>query len=280
MNNIIHNIKEEFSRSTVLNRIIYLNIISFLILSLINIFSFLFQININPIIEKLSLPASKDILISQPWALLSYMFLHTNLLHLAFNMLLLHIGGKIFSQHLNSKQLLSTYILGGICGALFVIILYNYVPFFEVSKDKVHVVGSSASVLAIFIAIATYKPNYNIYLPFLNYTKLKYIAIIFIILDIISIPHGNTGGHIAHLGGAIFGYTYIKQLKIKKNKFKSFTRKIFSYKKRRSETDYDFNRRKILKQKEIDIILEKISKSGYESLNNKEKQLLFSESKK
>jgi hypothetical protein len=152
--------------------------------------------------------------------------------------------------------------------------------------------GASASVLAIIVAIATYTPNYSVQLPFIGFVKLKHIAIFTVALDIISIPKGNTGGHIAHIGGALFGYIYIKQMRKGNDFSKGFSsfleRLINTFKPKsklktvhkRAKSDYDFNKEKSAKQKEIDIILEKIANSGYESLSKEEKATLFSASKK
>ena len=147
-------------------------------------------------------------------------------------------------------------------------------------------------MLAIIVAIATYTPNYSVQLPFIGFVKLKHIAILTVALDIISIPKGNTGGHIAHIGGALFGYIYIKQMRKGNDFSKGFSsfleRLINTFKPKsklktvhkRAKSDYDFNKEKSAKQKEIDIILEKIANSGYESLSKEEKATLFSASKK
>ena len=207
-------------------------------------------------------------------------------------MVWLHFGGKIFLQYLQPKQLLSTYILGGISGGLLFILAFNYVPALQGLTLDARALGASASVLAIMVAIATYSPNYSVHLPFIGIVKLKQIAIVCVVLDILSIPNGNAGGHIAHLGGAIFGYFYIKQLKKGRDYSKGFSnfidRLLNTFKPKsklktvhkRSKTDYEFNSEKTAKQKEIDKILEKIAKSGYESLSKEEKATLFSASKK
>jgi len=292
MDNILNNLKQEFKKSTILNKLIYINVGMFLLFSILEVLSFMFQLDISILLNKLYLPAENSRLISQPWAFISYMFLHSGFMHLLFNMLWLHFGGKIFLQYLHPKQLLSTYILGGISGGLLFIISYNYIPSLQVYLYGSQALGASASVLAIIVAIATYKPNYSVQLPFIGFVKLKHIAIFTVALDIISIPKANSGGHIAHIGGAIFGYIYIKQLQ-KGNDFSTgftnfFERLINTFKNKselktvhkRAKTDYEFNSGKSAQQKEIDKVLEKISKSGYESLSKKEKATLFSASKK
>jgi len=292
MDNILNNLKHKFKKGTILNKLIYINVGMFLLFSILGVISFMFQFDISPLLNKLYLPAENSRLISQPWTFITYMFLHSGFMHLLFNMLWLHFGGKIFLQYLHPKQLLSTYILGGISGGLLFIIAYNYIPSLQGHLYGAQALGASASVLAIIVAIATYTPNYSVQFPFIGFVKLKHIAIFSVALDIISIPKGNTGGHIAHIGGAIFGYIYIKQLQ-KGNDFSTgfsnfFERLVNTFKNKsklktvhkRAKTDYDFNKEKSAKQKEIDIILEKIANSGYESLSKEEKATLFSASKK
>jgi hypothetical protein len=146
--------------------------------------------------------------------------------------------------------------------------------------------------LAIVVAIATYSPNYSVRFPFIGIVKLKHIAIFCVILDVLSIPQGNAGGHIAHLGGALFGYFYIKQLQKGNdisNGFSNFLNKLVNTFKtksklktvhKRPKSDKQFNTEKTKQQKAVDLVLEKISKSGYESLSKEEKATLFSASKK
>ena len=292
MESIFNKFKREFKKGTILNKLIYINVAVFLFFSIIGVLSFMLQFDLTPILNKLYLPAENSRLISQPWTFITYMFLHSGFMHLLFNMLWLHFGGKIFLQYLHPKQLLSTYFLGGISGGLLFIIAYNYIPSLQGHLYGAQALGASASVLAIIVAIATYTPNYSVQFPFIGFVKLKHIAIFSVALDIISIPKGNTGGHIAHIGGAIFGYIYIKQLQ-KGNDFSTgfsnfFERLVNTFKNKsklktvhkRAKTDYEFNSGKSAQQKEIDKVLEKISKSGYESLSKEEKATLFSASKK
>ena len=292
MNSIFNTFRREFNQGTILNKLIYINVSVFLLFSILDVFSFMFQFNIGPLLNKFYLSANLSILIKQPWSFISYMFLHSGFLHLLFNMVWLHFGGKLFLQYLNHKQLLSTYILGGFFGGILFIITYNYVPAFQALSAGASAIGASASVLAIMVAIATYTPNYAIQFPFIGFVKLKYITIFMVALDILSIPKGNAGGHIAHLGGALFGYLYIKQLQkgndlsinfsnflerlINTFKTKSNLKKVH----KRAKSDYEFNSEKESKQKEIDKILEKIANSGYESLSKEEKATLFNASKK
>jgi membrane associated rhomboid family serine protease len=292
MESVFNKFKREFKQGTILNKLIYINVGVFLFFSILGVLSFMFQFDITLLLEKLYLPANHSRLLSQPWTFITYMFLHNGFLHLLFNMVWLHFGGKIFLQYLKPKQLLSTYILGGVSGGLLFVIAYNYIPALQAYSFGALAMGASASVLAIIVAIATYTPNYSVQFPFIGFVKLKHIAIFSVVLDIISIPKGNTGGHIAHIGGALFGYIYIKQMRKGNDFSKGFSsfleRLINTFKPKsklktvhkRAKSDYDFNKEKSAKQKEIDIILEKIANSGYESLSKEEKATLFSASKK
>ena len=138
------------------------------------------QFDISPLLNKLYLPAENSRLISQPWTFITYMFLHSGFMHLLLNMLWLHFGGKIFLQYLHPKQLLSTYILGGISGGLLFIIAYNYIPSLKGYLYGAQALGASASVLAIIVAISTYTPNYSVQLPFIGFVKLKHLSLIHI----------------------------------------------------------------------------------------------------
>ena len=292
MDSILNNLKQEFKQGTVLNKLIYINVGIFLLFSILGVFSFMFQFDLSPILNRLYLPAENSKLLRQPWAFITYMFLHNGFLHLLFNMFWLHFAGKIFLQYLSPKQLLSTYILGGISGGLLFIIAYNYIPALVIYTQNAQALGASAAVLAIVVAIATYTPNYSVRFPFIGIVKLKHIAIFSVALDVLSIPKGNAGGHIAHLGGALFGYLYIKQLQkgndysigvttwlnSLSNLFKPKSKLKTVHK--RPKTDKQFNTEKSAQQKAVDLVLEKISKSGYESLSKEEKSTLFSASKK
>jgi membrane associated rhomboid family serine protease len=292
MDSILNNFKREFKQGTILNKLIYINVGVFLLFSILGVFSFMFQFNINSLLNKFYLPANLSILIKQAWSFITYMFLHNGFLHLLFNMLWLHFGGRLFLQYLNPRQLLSTYILGGISGGLIFIISYNYMPAFQPLSAGASLVGASASVFAIMIAIATYTPNYAVQLPFIGFIKLKHITLFMIILDLLSIPKANAGGHMAHLGGALLGYIYIKQMQKGRDfsiNFAGFLEQLINTFKpkrklkevhKKAKSDYKFNSEKANMQKEIDKILEKIASSGYESLSKGEKATLFSASKK
>ena len=290
---IFNEIKASFKKGTYLTQLIYVNLAVFVFVNIISVLFFLIgqQNNASVIVEWLAVPADLSNLIFKPWTVITYMFLHESFLHILFNMLWLFWFGKIFLQYLDQKQLLSVYLLGGIFGAILFIVSYNLFP--VLNADYAVALGASASVMAVVFAISFYVPNYQLALMFIGNVKLKYIAIFSIVLDVISIPSGNSGGHIAHIGGALLGWYFITEYKKGKLITKGFEKILNSFfilfkrspkmkvsYKKTGNKDYDYKNSKVAEQKEMDIILEKISKSGYSSLSKDEKELLFRMGKK
>lgn len=289
--NIINDIHQSYKRGDLLSKLIYLNLFVFLFYKVLATLFFLFSIQNTSVISWLALSSNFNDLLTKPWTIISHMFYHQGFIHLTFNLIGLYFYGKIFSQYLNSKQLVSTYVIGGLFGALFYYLSFNYLEAFE-SDNKSFAFGASAAVLAILTAIATYTPNYRVTIPLVTKFELKYVALVFIFLDIILIPSTNGGGHIAHLGGAFYGFYFGHRLKQGKdisiwfnnlmNRISNYFRKDPNLKTvhKRAKTDDQWRNEKKQSQVQINLILEKISKSGYESLNDKEKEILFKESKK
>jgi len=295
--NIGDEIKRAFSNGTSLTKLILINLAVFLVVKLVNVFLFLFLEagSEDFLINSLALPADLSALAKKPWTAISYMFLHNGLFHILFNMLWLYWFGRIFLEYLDQKKLLSVYVIGGLAGGAFYILCYNLFPAFAPAVPQSIALGASAAVLAVVVTIAFYAPDYKITLMFVGAVKIKHIALVSIVIDILSIQSDNAGGHLAHLGGAMFGLAYAWQIRKGKDMTAGFSRfmdKLFSIFKPRpklrvkykrpsnSETDLEFNTRKVDEQKEIDRILEKISKSGYSALTKEEKELLFKSSKK
>lgn len=303
MSEIINEIKASFQRGNMLTRLIYVNLGVFLVFVIIGVLGFLFKTQV-PIAEWFMLPADLSRLLTKPWSIFSYMFLHTGFLHILFNMIWLYFGGRIFLEYLNNRKLLSTYLLGGLAGGVLYILAFNALPVFQEILPRSQALGASASVLAILIAIATYVPNYTVRLFVLGDVKLKYIAIFSVVMDVISIPSGNAGGHIAHLGGALFGYLYASQLKSGKNisaGFERFLDRFFNWlsslgsksarmktvhrskpnsnKSYNTRSDEDYHAERLARQQRMDEILDKIKDSGYESLTAEERKFLFEFSK-
>ena len=141
------------------------------------------------------------------------MFLHEGIMHILFNMLILFWTGKLFTEYLGNDKFWATFILGGLTGAFFYILAFNLLPAFALSGESARLLGASAGVISIMVAIATLLPDYTVFLFIIGPVKLKYIAIVSVLLYAISIPNGNAGGEIAHLGGALFGFVMVKQLR-------------------------------------------------------------------
>ncbi len=296
--NPIGDFRRNFSKQSSLSQLILINAGVFLFIKILGVFFFLFrQENIEQLVlSYLALPADPAMIFKRPWTVISYMFLHYDFLHILFNMLWLYWFGKIFLEYLNPKKLISVYLIGGIAGGLFYVLSFNLFPAFQESVAQSVALGASAAVLAIVMAISFYVPDYTMNLIFLGPVKLKYIALVSVIIDLLSIGSGNAGGHLAHLGGALFGFLYATQLRRGKDLSKGFNRfmdSLFSLFKRRpkmkvkyskpskpTETDMEYNARKAAEQRNIDQILDKISRNGYEGLSKEEKEILFKSSKK
>jgi len=301
-NNIIDDLKNQFKYGDILIKFIFVNIGVWLTLQIFKILFFFFGIDSSTVFDFarnwLAVPSNIILLIKKPWTLFSYMFLHFEIMHILFNMLMLYWFGKIFLMYLKSKQFVTVYILGGLAGGLLYVISFNVFPVFNNLVESSYALGASASVLAIVIAIATYIPNFKINLFLIGPVKLKYIAIFSVVLDFLQIDSNNSGGHIAHIGGAILGYFYIVQLKKGKDwatifykiidaigslfRFKRSKLKVeYSAKKSsRPVSDEDYNLNKKKEQDTMDEILDKIKKSGYDSLTSEEKNFLFNISKR
>ncbi|HKL67982.1 MAG TPA: rhomboid family intramembrane serine protease, partial [Bacteroidales bacterium] len=208
--NIVGEMKEQFRKGTNLLKLIYINAAVFLVMAVLQIISVLSNSPAisSSVVEFLAVPASSPELIKKPWTVITYMFLHQGFFHILFNMLWLYWFGRIFSDYFDQKKLVSLYILGGLSGALLYILSFNIFPAFA---DVIHLsiaLGASASVMAIVVATATFVPDYSVYLFLLGKVKIKYIAIGIFLLTSVFDFSVNTGGKIAHIGGAIMGYVY------------------------------------------------------------------------
>lgn len=300
-NRIIDEIRDSFRSGSSLTKLIYVNLAVFLVIKVLYVFYFLIvpssgfatkevQFYQN-FLSYLMVPSDLGTLLFRPWTVITYMFLHFGFLHLLFNLLGLFWFGRIFLQYLSQKQLLTTYLLGGLSGAALYIAAYNLLPGLGIGQ----VLGASAAVMAIVIAISFYVPDYTIHLFFIGEVKIKYVALFYIVLDILQIASENSGGHIAHLGGALYGYLFALQMKRGKDVGRGFSAyfdamaSMFSRKPKmkvayksqaRKMTDHEYNKDKAISQKELDKILDKIAKSGYESLSKHEKEVLFKMSNK
>ena len=288
MEDFFNKLRLRYKQGSVLLKLIYINVAVFIIIRLLAVFLTLFNWDTLNFLSYVEVPSSLSVLLIRPWTLITYMFVHYEILHILFNMLWLYWFGVIFLQYFGEKQMGGLYILGGLAGAVFYIISYNVFPYF--SGHQGMMCGASASVIAIVVATAMRVPDYKVNLLFLGAISLKYIAIVTILIDLLSVTSGNGGGHIAHLGGACLGVLFMYRWKNGKDITRPVNRiidylatvfkpgikiKIKHKKNRRPETDMEYRERKNRENNEIDAILDKIKKSGYNALSSDEKKRLF-----
>jgi membrane associated rhomboid family serine protease len=291
---IWEDIRKTFRNGSNLTRLIYLNIGVFLLITIAAIISFLLK---NPAISEktlslFSVPSSYKALLFRPWTIVTYMFVHEGIWHILFNMLWLYSFGKIFLEYLDQRKLVAVYLLGGISGSIVYILSFNIFPAFSDVVENSVAIGASASVMAIVVAISAYVPDYTVQLFLFGRIKIKYLALAIFIFTSVMDFSVNSGGKLAHIGGAFFGYFYTLNLKQGKDIGKGFNRIIdffatlFKPRKKlkvthkKPTTEYEYNRTKVEHQARINTILDKISKGGYDSLTKEEKETLFRESQK
>ena len=281
-----------FKQNPVLKWLLIVNVGIWIMVAFANLFLWLYKSpGANLLVKWLSVPADWTELVRKPWTIVTYMFLHERFWHLFFNVWMLWFGGMIFTRFLSQKQLVLTYGLGGLAGALFFVLAYNMFPVFQTAKYTAVAMGASASVLAILVAAATYKPDYGLNLLFFGQLKFKWLAIAFVVIDLLSISAENPGGHIAHLGGAVFGFVYgfilrksLGQPMESKRKQRKPKMEYTPYEEIYNEpqtprSDEEYNRQKAEKERDVDAILDKIAKDGYASLTAEEKEFLFKNSR-
>ncbi len=295
MSSIISEIKQSFKHGNMLTKLIYANVFIFLAVKILEVLSYLTRFDVlNPLLSRLMLPAHLPTLLLQPWSLFTYMVLHQGFLHILFNLLWLYWIGLIFIDFLNEKRFLAVYILGGLSGAALYLLAYNIFPVFSPSEMNPHyLLGASGSVMAIVLAITMYVPDYTLYLVLIGPVRLKWISLFCIVFDIITFNDGNPGGHIAHWGGALFGIYWGYRLKNgtditkwltgDKGTFATLFKKKpavkVHYRNENATTATSTSQASPAEKKSLDSILDKIAKSGYDSLSKEEKEQLFRESK-
>ena len=295
MTSIIDDIKRSFDSGNMLTRIIIVNVAVFMFLALFNAF-------VPSVYASLSnwiyIPSSPIKLLTRPWTILTHMFAHVGLWHMAFNMLILYWFGRIVGDLLNDRRVLPLYLLGGFAGAVVYFLAANLIP--NVAHGNAH--GASSAVLCIVAAAAWTSPDYTVRLLFLGDVKIKWIAFAIIFVNILGTQGNvNTGGYWGHLGGLAFGMFYVWKLRngsditepmqdtinwvadkyngVPKKKKTSLkvthvaSKKRVIKKHRTSATSIDL-------QKQVDVILDKIKVKGYDSLTDEEKEILFTASKK
>lgn len=267
-------------------KLILLNIICFIFPLFLKTLFFLFAIPYGTFISFFELSSDWRTLFFRPWSIVTYSFIHSGFFHLFWNMYLLYFSSRLFLNLFSVKIFLNVYFLGVVVGAFTFLFSYTLFPAFQNAAPSM--IGASAGVMGIFVFISTYSPDQEIRIIFFN-LKLRYLAIGFVLMDIIQIPYGNAGGHLAHLGGAGLGFLYAQRLQngidigLPFERFIAKTTDLFKkkptlrtvHKKNISRKTKSTVTSDTLHQKQIDSILDKISTSGYESLSQKEKDYLF-----
>lgn len=283
-------------------QLIVINVAIFLVMGIIYVFStvggtdWLYAF----VSKQFTIPPKFGEFLHRPWTIITYAFAHslTDIFHILFNMLVFYWFGRLFIEYLGNDKLIALYVLGAVTGGVVYLMVYNLVPYFIERSDFLGMVGASAAVFAIVTGAAVLLPNYTFYLLFLGPIKIKYIAAFYIIMSFLGSVGSNAGGNIAHLGGALIGFIYIKQLQVGvdwggwitstldwiKSLFEPRPKVKVTYRKSepRAKTRSTPKAKAGSKasQEEIDAILDKISERGYESLSTDEKEKLFNASKK
>ena len=288
---LLDQMRNRIQRLNGAEKLILLNVLCFILPLFFNTVLFLFNIQTDFYVGWFELSASWSELLFKPWTLVSYSFMHSGFFHLFWNMYLLFFASRLFLNLFTPKTFFNLYFLGVIVGGLTFMLSYALFPAFQNSNPIM--IGASAGVMAVFIFMSTYSPDLEVRLILFN-LKLRYLGIAFVLLDVVQIPYGNAGGHIAHLGGATLGFFYARRLSQGVdigepfgntidsiiNMFKKKPKMKTVYKKQKhSHAGTSFNKKDDF-QKRIDEILDKISVSGYESLSQEEKDFLFRAGKK
>ncbi len=278
---------ESFREGSVITKLIYINVVIFVLFKVIEVVVFLAQGN-NGWILQFELPAGINQVIRQPWSLITYMFMHSGFLHILFNLLVLYWFGQIFLDYYNESRMLGLYLLGGLSGGIVYIAAFNSFPAFAGAIAGSRLTGASAAIFAILTASAIRDPNRKIHLFLIGRVALKYLAVFLVIIYFIGIASANAGGNLAHLGGAILGWLFVVMEKKKRDitSFVPFFEKQISLlqwkrgkikviHKQVPRDDYEYNRQKAAMHEELNRILDKIGTEGYESLTRDEKETLF-----
>ena len=280
MSNILDDLKFQYRIGGIANKMIYWNV-GFFLLSII--FFYQFKSGAFDFPNWLAVSSDPTTVLIKPWTLLTYAFFHYGFLHLFFNMMVLNFSSRLFLTFFTQKQYLGLYILSAIFAGL------CFVTSFYLLHQTSSMVGASAAIMALLVATTTYQPLMEIRLLLIGNVKLWHITAVLLLLDLLQIQMENTGGHIAHLSGAFFGYIYIKLLQngTDLSRIVNAVIDLFTQKKATPFKRVHVNPKKpaikreskiVLKdktQQQLDDILDKISQSGYESLTAEEKEFLF-----
>ncbi len=282
--NIFDDLKLQYRTGGMVQKLLFWNIGLFVLATFVDVvlkfsgFAFSY-------FDYVALSSNTIVFITKPWTILTFNFFHAGVFHLIFNVLVLHFSGRLFNTYFTDKQLFGVYLLGGVFSGLTFIVLY-----FVLGKVSL-LVGASGAIMALLIATATYAPFMLLRIPLLGVVKLWHVAFFILVMDLIQLPLENMGGHLAHFGGALFGFIYIKLLQngvdmtkpismfldqlatVFKPKPKTPFRKVHRNTEKKSV--HSSGQNTDMTQKQIDEILDKISQSGYDCLSKEEKEFLF-----
>lgn len=302
MSTIANDIRTPFKSGNVLVQLIIVNVAVFAVLNIIRVvfyFSydneFVLAEKFYGVVSQVAMPMRFEWFIYKPWTLFTNFFAQVEIGHIFWNMVVLYFFGSIIRSYIGNGRILAIYFFGGLAGAIITLILYSTVP--ALSKDASIMLGASGSVMAMVTAAATLAPNQKIFLFLFGEVKLLYIALFYVVVDLIGISYVDGVGHICHLGGALTGYLFMKSLQGGRDWAKPFNsifygvRNVFKPRPKmkvvkRPTASATANKVKVNPapskdqiQKRIDFILDKISKGGYESLSKEEKDYLFTHGK-
>ena len=279
MQEILDNLKRRYKDGHLAMKLIYINVFVYILIVILNS-----STSFN-IVELLSLNANYEALLEKPWTIITYMFLHNGFFHLLFNMVMLYILGEFFYRYFGDKAFARFYFWGGISGGILFMLLSLLFP------GKSILMGASAAIYSVLFAMVAYQPNLRVRLLFFSQPiKLLHVAIGFIALGFIMSAE-NLGGNISHVGGALFGYFYMKKFERGNTIFSDFQNKLsnlfkkkpgkstFKFDDKPPRDDYDYADWKKRNEDKTNHILEKISRSGYNSLTASEKEFLFKQGK-
>ncbi len=294
MNSFIEDFKYAWNKpNNGVAKLIIINVIVWVTLNLIYFFSSIsdnmgvFQV----IYDNIKLQPTFETYIFKPWTIITYFFTHQDFFHILYNMIFMYWFGKLVQEYLGSQKVIGLYVWGGIVGGFAYLIIY-----YVLGLQSAGMIGASAGVYAIIVGAATFKPEHRFHLLFIGPVQLKYLAAIAVLLSFFELTSSNTGGNIAHLGGALVGFLFMKQLQkgddwsIPVTKTLDFFTNLFKPKSdfkvsygKKSRVSVSKNNNKttapkkdsIPEQAVIDAILDKISEAGYEKLSKEEKQILF-----
>lgn len=295
----IDNIKYTYRTSSMLMRVIFINVAVFVLLIVLILAIQLFHHGSPDVLNWVACPGDWHLLLHYPWTLVTYMFSHNHVLHILFNLLWLYWLGRIFMEFFSAKQLMGLYLLGGWGGALLYILAYNLLPGATITGERL--IGASASIIAIVVAIAVYTPNYKVGLLFLGEVSIKWIVIVLVAFVMLGLSGGSVGDNVAHVGGAIVGALFTLCIRqghditrplnaaidavaglfngrsFKLPQFKRERQRPARPRTRQGRAQHDAAQRSTdtVSEEELDEILKKIKAAGYDALTDAERDKLF-----